>query len=260
MSWYEMRWRGLGLGAIVVGLLLFQTGTAVAAPQRVTVATMSVEGLPLFGDSRTSVDAGVQDQTGDGTHHCELLTPRPSSRVAGEPWSPLDLYMNVRSASEQQEDAATLGEPDIYFQGDDGNRNGQTDSASWTKEVPPFLLDSLDFFDPQRDDSAFTFVLGFTRGDLHFRGLFTARAEWQSNRCGVALYRCTQPSDANGSSCAQNGWTEQILQVIAVADKWGALRDQFRHINRDRERNDVFGLDIVVADGGSGRREKLVSK
>jgi hypothetical protein len=222
---------------------------------------MTVEGDPIHADIRISLDAAVQEISASPVARCELLSPRPSSRVAEQVWSPLDLYANVRNSSEQQDNASTLGETDVYFPGDDGNRNGGTDGASWTMAVAPFLLDSLDFLQRHQTESAFDFVLGFTRGGLHYQGMYEVRTEYAQDHCGAALYRCTQSTDQNAStSCSADGWTEQVQQVIAVADKWGAVGDEFRHFDRDRERNDLSSLDAVVTDANGTRRETLAKK
>src|SRR5690606_23735236 len=137
--------------------------------------------------------------------------------------APFDFYSNVVDATEQQENAAArkLGEPDIFFPGDDNNRNGDKASHRWTRAVAENFKGSIDFHDRTVQSHLVSFRIHFQRGPLEFHALIAARsAKRMDGTCRSVAYYCSLPVEhPDGSfACAKGGWTHQLLEVTAEAD------------------------------------------
>src|SRR5262249_33631253 len=98
------------------------------------------------------LDVGLQETVNDrGDHRCEILTPRRNAKfdvdgrtVSGDiqNWkaSPFHFYNQGPTPEEQSLMRAVLGEPDVFFPGDDFNRNGLSkndpkSSSQWSRKV-----------------------------------------------------------------------------------------------------------------------------
>src|SRR4051812_7503854 len=123
---------------------------------------------------------------------------------------PYDFYTNVRDAAEQeaQKIAGALGQPDIFFDGDNNDRNGQKQSHLWTRAVTPEFLGSLDFLEKVRQKDWFSHLIRFTRGKVAFSALVSVRAWVHEGKCTAAAFSCTKTSTASDGTtrCAPDGW------------------------------------------------------
>lgn len=239
--------------SFVLSSFLFVCSLSYAGPefQRVSLITFSIEGYAPYNDKRMYLDAGVHDVNGA----CELLTARAGSRAAQQAWTPLDFYGNQVGGGPNQQP----GESDLFFAGDEHNREAGTIDASATLTPDPYLLDSFDFDQARRAKDWLSFNLGFTRGYLVYHTLIGVRAFRDGDHCSAMAVLCAKPvAGENGSAnCEADGWTKHVTAVIAAASISGALRDRFRTIHRDRERHDIASLDGVISDQSGSHRERL---
>ncbi len=227
---------------------------ATPSAERLNVVNLAIEGYSALKDHRSYLDVGVLPVFENGTlSKCELLPPRKSSKAASQPWFPFDFYNNVLDSSTQntQDKSNRLGEPDIFFEGDDNNRNGREDSHRWTCHVHDAFKGSLSFSEKVIEPDQFTFQLAFKRGVVAYEALFRTRAFVRDGKCAAATDHCTQIEDKDGKkTCAPNGWSRQLLQVVAQANLKGALSDTLLGVTDEKAKSDVAALFAIFQNIG----------
>jgi hypothetical protein len=218
---------------------------------RHSVLAFSVTGYAALRDVRSFLDVGIEKIKEEGGHRCEILHPLPTTKAARQPWAPFDFYTNILTAKEQKAAAkeGTLGEPNIFFAGDENNRNNEGHSHKWTRQVADNFRLSLDFIKGPKVKNWFSFVIEFTRGKIFNQRLVSTRAFLDSKgECRAIIYDCSAITIArDGSlSCTEDGWTRAILQVQAVASTSGALSDYYRGVKNEKSKNDVSKVLIEL--------------
>lgn len=227
---------------------------AVGVSRRVPLVVMKIAGYAPFANKRTRLDMGVLEIPTMAGLRCELLVPRPATQASQAAWAPFDFYTNVLNESEQREQASTLGEPDIFFAGDDDNRNGAADSHRWTMVPQRSFQASLEFGNRRmgeqtRDWAGFLvkFIRGPSGAALKYESLISVRAFPLGGKCEARVFQCQKPSPS-GTSCEPDGWTRWLHEITAHADTRGALSDLWKKPTSEREKNDVSALDGEVTD------------
>lgn len=251
-------------------LSLSLAASALAAESRQSLVSLRVDGYDALKDDRSFLDVGVKKVDDAAGSRCEILSPVPTTRAAKQAWAPFDFYTNIKLKVEQDEAIAAgrLGEPDIFFVGDDGNRNGKNDSHKVTRLVTDNFRGSLDFTEARREPTWFSFLVSFKRGKIDYQGLMSVRAWLATDKCKSALFLCTKAFKKDGQThCEPDGWTRQVLEVIADADVPGALSDTFFSVSDEKAKNDVAAVHLRFQDlDGKGQpqgapyTEKVASK
>jgi hypothetical protein len=210
--------------------------------KRVSLLDISVKDYKPFEGMFSYLDVGISRKEDSQKPECDFLSPQVPS---GEtwPWSPFDFYTNVRSDAEQKQFSAELGSSDVFFTGDDHNRNASTDSRAWTRKVTSNLLGSIDFLEPKKGKGWFSFRLKFTRNKLKFDGLIAARTWEEKGECKAKLFLCTKKIEKQGElNCESGGWTRSIDHVEAFADKAGGTYDYWNGTKDAKLKNDIWQL------------------
>lgn len=205
-------------------------------------------------EAQSHLDLGVEETDASGVRVCKILNPA-APKVSEKKWIPLDFYTSV-AQEEQAKHAATIGQADLFFKGDDLNRNGVGDSYKFTRELAPSLRESLAFLDKVTQDDKVQVLVTFRRGKLKFDGLMEARAIEVKDGCDAALVFCTKSNAATKAAddklkCDADGWTHRILTIRAVADEKGYAADKAASLfsftaMKETEKNDVFSLIATV--------------
>lgn len=216
--------------------------------RRVHLLKFTTEGYEPYRTKFMSLDVGVlEKRTGDRVE-CELVTPRTQTRAAGLPWAPLDFYANLRNATERQAAGDRVGEANIFFAGDENNRNGGNDAATATVVPDPMMTNSMDFMDRRTSQTEISTFFRFVRTGILYQSLIRVKAKLVGGSCTAIAYVCNVGAvDATARTCAANGW-RQFRKTIVTADVRGGLGDQFRTPASDRERNDVAALRLELSN------------
>lgn len=246
--------------AIAFFLVLLNVGTARGSqgPLRLSVLEFSVIGYAPLKDVRSYLDVGLKpSETSEDA--CDILKPHSKTAASRQPWAPFDFYTNVLNPEEQAKEkaAGSLGEADIFFPGDNFNRNDSDKSHEWTRKVATNFRGSLDFLEPQISETSFSFSLKFTRGLLSYGGFIRVTPRLTKGQCSAAVYFCTKPlKQANGkTACAPSGWTKKIHRIVAEASVSGAMSDKFNGVVEEKKKNDIASLSIEFQDVDSSGDE-----
>jgi hypothetical protein len=240
-----------GALALVSAALLGDTGHAYHSFVRRNVLEFSVTGYAPLKDVRSFLDVGLKpsDISADT---CEVLIPRQATLASQQPWAPFDFYTNILSPEEQAQEKTngTLGEPDIFFSGDNFNRNSSDKSHVWTRKVVSNFKGSLDFLERKVGKDSFSFWLQFRRGLLSYGGLVSVRARMKNGQCVAAVFLCDKPLKKADSTtfCDPAGWSKKIQRIIAEASVQGAMADRFSGVLDEKKKNDIGALFIEFQD------------
>lgn len=215
-----------------------------AGEQRLSLIHMGVEGHKPLADVKSFLDIGVIRRG----EKCEILFPRAGTKAATRPWAPFDFYTNITSDEQRQkaQDAGQVGEPDVFWMGDDHNRNAANHKHDQTREVTASFQKSLEFKEPRNGTDSFSRVLAFTRGPIVFSSLILVKTWARGAACAAAAFQCTKPFQREGvTECQEDGWTRKIQGVVATASASGASWDYFRGITDERLKNDVSAVEGI---------------
>lgn len=235
---------------VLAGLFLSASAGA-AGESRQSLVSLRVDGYDALKNDRSFLDVGLKKVDDAAGARCEVVSPDAKTRAAKQAWVPFDFYTNINLKEEQDDAIANgrLGEPDIFFAGDDGNRNGKADSHKLTRLVADNFRGSLDFSEGRREPSWFSFLVAFKRGKIDFIGLMSVRAWLDGDKCKSAVFFCTKTFKKGGQThCEPDGWTRQLLEVIADADVPGALSDTFFSVTDEKLKNDVAAVHLRFQD------------
>lgn len=217
-------------------------------PKRVHLLKFVSEGYEPFKNKISSLDVAVLEKKEAEKVTCEILAPRAGTRVAKTAWAPADLYANLQNEKEQKAAGDRLGEKDIFFVGDDKNRNGKNDAHDWTVFPDPSLTNSMDFLDKKVSPHEFSYFFRFTRKGIFYQSIIRVTAKASSDGCSAVAYICDAKSlNAEARTCADGGWRNFRKAIVSV-DVRGGLTDQLKPPASDRERNDVAALKVVLSD------------
>ncbi len=230
---------------------LFLASTAGASEVRQSLVSLRVDGYEALKNERSYLDVGVKRIEEAAGPRCEILSTRAASKAAKQPWAPFDFYTKINVKLEQDDAIATgkLGEPDIFFVGDDGNRNGARDTHRLTRVVADNFRGSLDFNEARREPTWFSFLVAFKRGRIDYQGLMSVRTWLEADQCRSAVFLCSKTFAKDGQTfCEPDGWTRQVLEVIAEADVAGALSDSLFSVTDEKQKNDVAAVYLRFQD------------
>lgn len=230
---------------------------------------MMLQGYRQLEKKTLRFDVGIKekkDQTGNLS--CTLITPRPGKAAASLPWTPFDFYGNTLSEPEHKDSLLNAQKRrDIFFVGDDFNRNGRKDSVEWTMDPHPAFAQSLHFsnFLPFRDQ--FQFSLQFSRGTRNERGLlqFAALLGVSSyvgvidskELCWAKATLCTHVgTDSDGKPFCSTSKEHPIYEVARIRAQFdypAAAKDYMSSVVDERQKHDVKELlgdvRVLSADG-----------
>jgi hypothetical protein len=235
-------------------------------PSRVSLVSFAIRGA--YEDIRSYWDIGVKPTMDGEDLTCEVLAPRPASKASKEKWAPFDFYTNITAA--QKEDGTDVkymkGESDVFFKGDDDNRNASSDSHALTRTVTDSFRGSLEFLQKKQGKDWFSFLMHFQRGKVEYKGLVLVRTWPEDGECKAAAFHCTDLVEKDGVfTCEADGWTRRLTAILAKADLFGASFDW--RVTDEKKKNDVsaiFGVfqdvDKDGLDKGASYEEKLASK
>jgi len=239
--------------------ILFFCGAAFAGTtKRVHLVRFVSEGYPAYKNKVSSLDVGV---SGDNVN-CELLDPQKKTKAAAARWAPADLYTNAQTAAEFQGAGARQGEKDIFFVGDDNNRNGAGQSYQATLVADTSLTNSMDFENKVREKDSAQYGFRFTRTGILYQTIIRIEAKPSKEGCTALAYVCDR---VEGAGCAAGGW-KQFRRAIVTVDVKGGLMDSFKPPASDKERNDIkeLRLELSEVDGEGYPKgspyEKVVAK
>lgn len=246
------------LTGFLVFVLTIISDSAQGNVRRIQLFSLTSEGYEELEKKQMSWDIGVQETANNqGAIECSLLRPREGTQAAKWEWAPLDIYYNAVDDAERTRLRAQWGERDIYFEGDDLNRNGKGEDHTWTLKVPKDFRESLDFFSRKMNDSQTRLELdiGVTRGSLVMRRLFRVDAVLENGRCVAHAFLCTKPDDKG--ICDENNWLHQIREIVAHIDVAGGLLDRARAVRSGKLKNDIESLVGLVIDLSEESRQEL---
>lgn len=191
------------------------------APSREHLVELVVINSSLFANALISIDAGVGWMPVNQGDQCQLLDPM-RKEFTKLPWAPLDYYKRLEERGVKE--AADLeGAPDIYFEGDDDNRNGRKDASDLTSIVDPARKDVV-FKRLSRGPVEAVFAVGFDRGALAFTSLMKVRALEKDGDCVAEAIVCHPTrTDAMGVTVCDGAWSNPIDQIRAHAGDWTQL-------------------------------------
>ncbi len=236
----------------IFALFALATSAIAETSTRITLMTLAVEGYDRLKDVRSYLDVGISSERTETGLDCGFHTPRKGTTAAAQAWAPFDFYTNILSKTQQEEHEAKggLGEPDVFFAGDDRNRNSQSQSHRWTRKVADNFQGCIDFLEPKRDKSNFSFLVKFTRGLIQFESLFSARTWAEGDRCRAAIFDCTRKvRESDGTTrCESDGWTRKVLELRAQADLKGGLSDTLFRVTEEKTKNDVASIQGLFQD------------
>ncbi|MBY0369372.1 hypothetical protein K2X33_01715 [bacterium] len=215
-----------------------------AGEKRLSLVSMGVEGYDAFAPIRSYLDIGVARKEAA----CEILSPRAGTKAASRPWLPFDFYTNIHDDAERTkaQNAGTVGEADIFWVGDNGNRNAGNANHDATREVTAAFLGSLEFQQCRRQTDRFSCLLAFTRGSVVFKTLISVVAWPKEDGCTAAAFQCTKPYENEGTThCQPDGWTRKIHEVVALASLTGAASDKFWRVTDEKKKTDVSSVEAV---------------
>ncbi|MBI4403881.1 MAG: hypothetical protein HY537_06965 [Deltaproteobacteria bacterium] len=225
---------------------------------RVHLVELAVQGYAPFKDKLTSIDAGILKITEGDKTRCEILEPRASSVLSQKLWAPLDFYSNVVNETEEEIESRH-GEPDIYFDGDDNNRNGSNDSHMKTLTPLQSFAKSLAFGKrTSTDKSSLSFPIQFKRGEIHFSGHLQVATSAGQGSCRTSAYLWLQ-TNPPGESKPRIRY--ELRKVIAYADLVGGTLDKilswspFSKKAPEADKKDIKKVEALVAEvDDQGRR------
>lgn len=244
MSRYALPFFAASLGLLIAF-------PALAKPARQSLVVLSVEGYDAYKDIRSLLDIGVVASGESDALTCAIADPKPGTKAAGRPWAPFDFYTNVLTQEEmdQEEAAGRLGEADIFFDGDNHNRNRGKHSHRWTRQVTDAFKGSLDFLQKKTDKDSFSFLLQFTRGKITYGGLVRARTYPKDGQCVAETVLCTKTYEADGKThCHPDAWTKRVTDIVAEASVSGALSDKLWRVTDEKLKTDVASVSVVFQD------------
>lgn len=226
----------MALQFIASTLVLFLAQTASAySPDRESLVSLRTD---YYKDVRSYWDVGVDKD------ECAFLPPQ-TKKTAAQPWAPFDFYTNVVDKAEQDKHkaAGTLGEPDVFFDGDNNNRNASKDPHDWTRIVADQFKGSLTFLQKRVTKNEFEFLLSFKRGLIDYKTLILTRAEIRKGKCTVFTVNCTDTSEKGGKTvCNKGGWNRELVEVVAQADSGGFASDKLFGVTDEQKKNDVYAV------------------
>jgi len=214
---------------------------------RAHLVEFTSEGYEPYKNKVSSIDVGVLENRSDRGVECELLAPQASTRAAKQPWAPQDLYTNVVSEQEKTEHPDRQGEKDIFFTGDDNNRNGTKQSYQSTMIPETMLANSMDFENKKIEKSEFTFSFRFTRKGILVERRMKLKVKPTGSTCVAGAYICAN----NDNSCTD--W-RLLHKVVVHVDVKGGIKDRVRPPASDRERNDI--KKVVLQESALDKDEK----
>jgi hypothetical protein len=235
----------------LVGALWAPTAGFAAQESRKSLISFRVEGYDKLKDVRSYLDVATQLSTLAETPECIFLSPLAGTKAARQPWAPFDFYTNVLNAEEQAQFKAegTLGEADIFWKGDNANRNAAKYTADWTHLVTDSFRGSLEFMEKWQERDSFGFLLRFTRGTIDFQSLVKVRTWLENGSCQAEVVGCTDMEVVGGKTqCRPGGWNRHLLEVIAEASISGALADKFYGTIDQKKKTDVAKVHLVYKE------------
>lgn len=221
----------------------FEFGNRLAnGAKRVHLFKFTSEGYEALKNKISSVDIGLDEGA------CELLAPRQGTRAAGFPWAPADLYTNVQTEAEKKTAGPRLGEKDIYFAGDDNNRNGNGQAYDWTLVPDTSLTNSMDFLKKQVSKKEASYFFRFRRTGIDYQTVIRYTAHRTTTGCTAMAYVCDKGQvDTATQQCRAGGW-RHFRKVAVGVDVKGALTDKLIAPKTDKERNDIAYIKVELAN------------
>jgi hypothetical protein len=258
--------------SLLTGILLFSlsaTSLVVAQPliSRQHLVEMSSTGYDKLKDKIMSLDNAVETTIDDDGVTCEVKEPR-KSKTSQMSTAPMHFYANVIGDDRVTND--TRGENDIFWNGDNFNRNGRTDSYLKTMDPHPAFGSCLHFtlqeksknlkfkFD-QKAQAAYAFGVNFRRGTPDKYGLvdFNALMEIRTYvdhseavpSCKSYAAVCLNTGELNGKQVCQDGMWQQLRTIVAELNYKIAFREYFSFTTiPETEKHDVDALSGLVSD------------
>jgi len=233
-----------------------------ATAKRVHLVKFMSEGYAPHKNRISSLDVGVSESKEGDKLKCELLAPKVGSKAAAARWAPADLYVNVQTPTDFAKAGARQGEKDIFFEGDDNNRNGAGQAYTTTIATDPTLTNSMDFENKTVTADSVTYGFRFTRTGILFDTIIRIDAKPSAEGCTAIAYVCDQMS---GKECTAGAW-KQFKRAIVTVDVKGGLMDSIRPPASDKQRNDISSLRLELSEvDGEGYPkgspyEKVVAK
>lgn len=220
-----------------IGVLAF-SGSAFAGNKRVPLVQFVSEGYAPHKNRISSLDIAVSEEK------CELLSPLPKTKAATARWAPADLYVNVQTPTDFQKAGARQGEKDIFFVGDDNNRNAKGEPYTSTIATDPTLTNSMDFENKRVTATSMSYVFRFTRTGILYETILRIDAKLAKDGCTALAYVCDR---LNGTECEAGAW-KQFKRAIVAVDVKGGLMDSIRAPASDKQRNDISSLRLVLSE------------
>ena len=235
---------------LIAVLAFLATGLCANAAQdtRKTLVSFRIEGYDKLKDVRSYLDVATTLAGTSDAPECILLSPLAGTKAAAQPWAPLDFYTNVLTPEDQAtfKTEGTLGEADIFFKGDDTNRNGAKFTADWTRRVTESFRGSLDFLEKRQERDSVGFLLRFTRGVVSYQTLIKVRTWLDEGVCHAEMLGCSDTEVIGGKTeCRAGGWNRHLREVIAEASVSGALADKFYGTTDEKKKTDIAKVHIV---------------
>lgn len=245
------------------------------AYSRIPLVRIRLKELASYENVVSHLDIGVEETVSpSGIHSCSILRPREGARIQTKddgtqvmtgkerawPWSPFHFYNNVVDEEERATFKDSLQEPDIFFPGDDFNRNARSKSdplasCSWSRRVDEKYEKCFTFVLLKPEvPNAFRMSIQFQRGQLDWKGLLAVVAEYDAREAQCKAYGllCSDIRyDGNGSpSCAEGGWTHQLHEVLAYPDTKGYAADLVRSALftiPETQKNDIRRIEAQLS-------------
>jgi len=164
------------------------------------------------------------------------------------------VYTNKVTAEDDKEWANRPGEQDIFFVGDDNNRNAVQDPYTSTLRLPEDFEESLSLEPAEIPwENGVSFLLSFKRGKYSFKKNYLAALKLSPNAKGQCVGRILICSDHETvDRCKKDGWTWEVRKMVVHLDVNQAIQEHLLSVFSARvpgnERNDIKGARLEFLD------------
>jgi hypothetical protein len=221
------------------------------------IVEMAAEGVPKLKDKLLSLDLGLKPVLNGDSPICRIEEPRQN--IQSEPYQkaiklawPFDFYANSLPTDKKSD-----GEANIFWVGDDRNRNGErNDPHDKTMSPHAAFSECLKFseltWSKLHDQfiEFFTFTRG-TRdadGQINFQGLVTTKTYLEKGECKAYAELCLKFEGPVGSKKCKTGEPKyKLAKIIADIDYNKAWWETVKLIS-ETQKHDVTSLRAVVYD------------
>jgi len=214
----------LGLG---VSLFAGCGGNKVSEHERSRTSTKSNEtfsrinllriySVGALTDYFTSIDFGIEKYFpfSSGAHECRILQPMTDELRSRSP-SPAHLYMN-KTEAEVKDGKGNTDAEEVFFPGDNDNRNGREDNHEWTQIPSQEYLQFRKVW--QITHGEYRFYVSFDLGGYKFKGNVQVKTWANAEGCETGAYLCTEVDEQG--RCTSEDWSLRIESLTVHITAW----------------------------------------